>query len=92
MMDYRNTPSGTVLGVRKFADLPKDAYFNHWSERYTFNSGNAFSACVTQEALDFFKPDMRKLTIFIDDELGEYVTWRGMAFEVRLYAQKFRKA
>ncbi|KAB6874834.1 hypothetical protein GBK05_10600 [Bifidobacterium longum] len=89
-MDYRNMPSGTVLGVRKFADLPKDAYFNHWSERYTFNNGNAFSACVTQESPDF-KPDTRKLTIFID-ELGEYVLWRGMAFEVRLYAQKFRKA
>lgn len=91
MMDYRNTPSGTVLGVRKFADLPKDAYFNHGFERYTFDAANFFSACVTQESPDF-KPDTRKLTIFSDDELGEYVTWRGMAFEVRLYAQKFRKA
>lgn len=91
MMDYRNTPSGTVLGVRKFADLPKDAYFNRGFERYTFDAANFFSACVTQESPDF-KPDTRKLTIFIDDELGEYVTWRGMAFEVRLYAQKFRKA
>lgn len=42
MMDYRNTPSGTVLGVRKFADLPKDAYFNHGFERYTFDAANFF--------------------------------------------------